>query len=196
MINFIKRLLGQPTTAMVHACCDDPAARRERALQLARANPSEVYTELVRMAEGQRRSWWRRYTYCDQLAAVEALGETGLSSALDYLRHLSSTEAKATITEAVYFQMGDNYLEGPCFVELPGQATSFPNARCTLKTKLAYSIKLQSVSGHSVWVHSNEDIRAQLQSIMSAPPHSILKTAILKLEGTSKLGGFGPATNM
>jgi hypothetical protein len=86
--------------------------RPSLAIELAKTGTEKAFHELKRMAEGKK-GWFTRYTLDDQLAAVTALGETGLPQALQYLRK-------------VYTPVKTN------------ETISFGSSGSTYKTKLEY----------------------------------------------------------
>src|SRR5262245_672522 len=97
-------------------------------------HPEERFTQLVHMVEGERRSWGLRYRYKHQLAAIEALGETGMPQALEYLRKIATPD----VTQCSFFESPVYQDVGPTHaVEVAGEAFTFPHAKGKLRQQLA-----------------------------------------------------------
>lgn len=113
-----------------------PEDRRSLALALVARCDDLVVAELKSMVEGRRRCAFLfkaalYYDYQDALTGVMALGQTGRSDALVYLRHLS-TPATTFWTECRVSVPAGDTLEDTSH----GEVTTFPNVPSSAKLTL------------------------------------------------------------
>jgi hypothetical protein len=112
--------------------------RRALALELASEGGKEAVSELIRMTEGRIRRGLRRYNFGDQLIGVEALGETGDKTALDYLTRIYNTTKKFTKSEDTLIYCGGSEPSGDIYGKEDTEIYIYPFARRRLATKLEY----------------------------------------------------------
>jgi hypothetical protein len=167
-----------------NATCDlllrRAASRKTRvvAFELARNEPSLVFSELLRMASGDRRSFSRKYGYREQVIAIEALAETGLREALEYLKSLSASSTASTMSSVTINGQGID----PSYNEEVGcERVTFPNAEGELRDRLTYTVHLQSASSNGVFDRSAGEIENERKAAISAEPHATLLSAIERL---------------
>ena len=148
------------------------------AFDLARNDPPVVLPELLRMASGERRSFWRKYGYREQIIAIEALAETGLREALEYLKSLSASSTASAVSSVTINGQGID----PSYDEAVGcERVTFPNAKGELRERLAYTVHLQSASSNGVFDLSSAEIENERKAAISAEPYATLLGAIEKL---------------
>ena len=132
--------------------------RKRIATELAERGDEFVVNELIRMAEGRRRTYLRFYDLDDQLTAIEALSQTKSERALCFLRNLRHSNA-TSLTMFYHFQGGDIISE--YYVE----TIEFPNARRALRKSLKFTnIYAESDS----WQLFTEEEHAEIQSRFSS----------------------------
>jgi len=132
-------------------------------MALARTGSDEALAELMRMVEGRRRRWLRRYDLQDQLVAIAALGATGRREALRYLTQLyQPTESRPIPLQRE--RIGRE--QGAEFVTTHERKTvDYPNARGKLRAALShqvdtyYALQLQRIGFHERKVRMQTDTR-------------------------------------
>jgi hypothetical protein len=127
------------------------------------------------MASGERRSFWRKYGYREQIIAIEALAETGLREALEYLKSLSvASTSSDEFTETFNGQGIDPQysMAGAC------ERVTFLNAKGELRERLAYTVHLQSVSANGAFDLSPAEIEHERKAAISTEPYATLLGAI------------------
>lgn len=69
-----------------------PEDRHDTAIAIAQTRSEEGFSELVRMVEGRQRRILRWYDYSDQLTGIEAMGESAMAQAYQYLKDLYTSK--------------------------------------------------------------------------------------------------------
>ena len=155
--------------------CPDPGARRKAAFELAayaRDRDNSAMSELIRMANGDRRKFLTPYTLEDQISAIEALSHTGQEDALNYLRSLK-------IRKEIYIESCTGLACGSDHHPLwSAISCEFPHAKGELAQKLRYTGKKFDLS-HSVSYLSEEE---HLKNQKENPFHRIIDRCIDRLE--------------
>lgn len=161
--------------------------RRTVALELAKTRSEETMAELKRMVQGRRRRGLKWYNYDDQLVGIEALGETGITEALEFLSRVYSSTLSPEYGESfcTYPMQGSGDL--PSYESVSIDSFRFPWARRKLGRRLAYSVELHEhrVEHSTLPMRPKEDIEAELREIFCREPHSVIQRAIRELEAVT-----------
>lgn len=164
--------------------------RRDVALKLAQLKNTEAISELKNMTEGKNRDYtlrtWRtlwlkepiRYDRDDQYIGIEALGETGRTDVLDYLRFLYMPLVSKE-NRSSYTLQGVDIIDDSWKVEL----YKYPNVPSGLTEDLTYEVDLS----YSSWGRESDISEERIEQMRQDIPakmklHQIFRTAISRLE--------------
>ena len=140
--------------------------------------------KLIRMANGERRSLWRRYNYKDQLLGIEALGETKHPDALSFLKSLSAGQTQRGSRDVTMHGQGSGDCN-PYNVSIAVEYVTFPMARGELRKNLEYHIDLETQGGGEYFEErSLKEIESNHLRAQERHAYKVLKQAINKLETT------------
>ncbi|MFC1731404.1 hypothetical protein ACFL6I_13885 [candidate division KSB1 bacterium] len=167
---------------MLKTCPKDE--RREMAIDFARRDGQGIFKELKNMVDGRRRRYLRAYSYDDQLAGIEALGVSGLTESLSFLSKIYSSVKGYDSGERICTWKAQGSGDLPTYESIGIFYFIFPWARKTLRSKLKYSIELNTSEIEGGWLvkRSEHEIKSELEGVFKRSPHSLIQGAIKQLK--------------
>ncbi|MGE0083485.1 MAG: hypothetical protein AB7S75_03605 [Desulfococcaceae bacterium] len=149
--------------------------QRKSAFELAgyaRAGDNSAMQELIRMADGAWRKFLCPYTLTDQIAAIEALADTGREDALIYLKSLK-------VRKEIYKESCTGLACGSDHYPLwSAISCEFPNAKGELAENLRYTGKKFDISVSVSYLSEEDHPAIQKEN----PFHRIIDRCIERLE--------------